>query len=346
MHECRIFETKPFLKKDPIFPLCALYKKPYSVVRAEPDGSIFSYHSPHSMNVYLSLRYSRLYLNWGFVEDENNLRLFEYNTEFPYTGTIVFSDFGARSFENGRLIEKETPGARTEPKFSDDILSLFSETETEFLIQTFCTPLKRIEKERQTYRENLSRFLHEQIPNKNKNLLFDETDIEKLHQYIYFDNIYVEDEYETVLDILIELAENTFKLAQETFKNTMPKKCTYHAYKAFIKEERRALRRRLHDTFSRLELNSLLKFWSDYAETDHPVPIPDKQKIDLLTLFNLVSSYGNPPCMSHYHRHKHLQKFLADNVHSCRKFTNDGTYANGDDCPGLPREDFEEFYIE
>jgi len=83
MHECRFYETSPFLKEDPSFPLHAMYKKPYSFVRVEPDGSIFSYHSPHSMNVYLTLRYSQLYLNWGFVEEENNLRLFEYNTEFP-----------------------------------------------------------------------------------------------------------------------------------------------------------------------------------------------------------------------------------------------------------------------
>lgn len=97
MHECRIYETKPFLKKDPSFPLRAFYKKPFSVVRAEPDGSIFSYHSPHSMNVYLSLRYSRLYLNWGFVEDENNLRLFEYNTEFPLRTHLHISHLRRKS---------------------------------------------------------------------------------------------------------------------------------------------------------------------------------------------------------------------------------------------------------
>lgn len=301
MPEYRIFRTKPFLKEDPVFPLHELYKKPYSVLRAELDGSIFSYHSPHSMNVYLTLRCSRLYLNWGFVEDENSLRLFEYNTEFPYTGTIVCSDFGTCSFENGRLIEPEKTEAHTEPTFSADILSAIPETDMESLIQAFCTPLKRIETERQLYIENLSRFLHEQIPNKNKNLLSDERDIEKLHQYIYFDNIYVEDEYETVFDILAKLAENTFKIAQETFKNTVPKrKCNYHFYKLFLKEKRRALRRQLYSTFSRSELNSLLKFWSDYAETDRSVPAPDERKIDLLTLLNLTSSYTTPPHISRH----------------------------------------------
>lgn len=55
--------------------------------------------------------------------------------------------------------------------------------------------------------ENLSRFLHAQIPYKNQNLMFDETDIEKLHEYVYFDTIYIEDEYETVAAVLIEIAK-------------------------------------------------------------------------------------------------------------------------------------------
>jgi|GEM_PF-3449302 len=304
MHECRIYETKPFLKKDPSFPLHALYKKPFSVVRAEPDGSIFSYHSPHSMNVYLSLRYSRLYLNWGFVEDENNLRLFEYNTEFPYTGTIACSDFGACSFEKGRLIEKEST-VRTEPKLSDDIISLFSKTDTELFIHAFCSRLKRVEKGRQGYMENLSRFLHEQIPHKNQNLPADETDIEKLHQYIYFDNIYVEDEYETAADMLIDLVE-------ETYEYTVQEECDSRSYDFFMKKERRDLRRRLHNAFSRSELNSLLNFCLDYAETDNSVLIPDKQKIDLLTLLHLAHSYRKPRRIHHHHRRRHLQAYLED----------------------------------
>lgn len=147
MHECRNYETSPFLKEDPCFPLCSLYKKPYSALRVEPNGSIYSYHSPHSMNVFLTLRYSRLYLNWGFVEEENNLRLFEYNTEFPYTGTIVCSDFGACIFENGRLIEKENPEVHIAPKRSADTVSLPSKEDAELFIHAFCSHLIRIEKE-------------------------------------------------------------------------------------------------------------------------------------------------------------------------------------------------------
>ena len=37
--------------------------------------------------------------------------------------------------------------------------------------------------------------------------MFDETDIEKLHEYVYFDTIYIEDEYETVAAVLIEIAK-------------------------------------------------------------------------------------------------------------------------------------------
>ena len=50
-----------------------------------------------SFNVYLSLRYSRLYLNRGFVEDENNLRLFEYNTEFPLRTHLHISHLRRKS---------------------------------------------------------------------------------------------------------------------------------------------------------------------------------------------------------------------------------------------------------
>jgi len=206
------------------------------------------------------------------------------------------------------LTEKESPDVHTSPKLSADILSLISKTDMELFIHAFCSRLKRVENERRVYMERLSHFLHEQIPNKNQNLMVDEIDVEKLHKYIYFDNIYVEDEYGTVFAILTEVAK-------ENFEKTAPKEVVFHFHDFFTDEERRAFRKQLHNTFNRQELTSILKFWSDYEETNDISLISDEQKINLLTLLNLAPSYSKTsqsPRMTYHHRRKRLRDYLDD----------------------------------
>ena len=288
MPEDRIYESTPHLKESPDFPLHALYKEPTTVVRVEPDGSIFSHRSSHELHVYLTLRYDRLYLNWCFYEEDDHLRLFEYNTEFPYTGTIVFSDFGARSFENGHLTEKDTPEVRDTLIPSPETLALISDKDMEFLIRKFYSHLNAIEKRRQSYAENLSAFLHTKIPQKNQGVLSDEIDIEQLHRHVYFDTIYVEDEYETVLAILIGMAK-------EIYENTVSKEYASHFDAFFTSKKRRALQRRLRNAFSRRTLRSMIQSHADPITEEDASSMTEEQKIEFLSLLHLIPLYPDRP---------------------------------------------------
>ena len=209
MYEMYLGRSTPTLFKDKSFPLKDEIKSYGRVLRVEPDGTIFSYTSPDSLNVYLVIEYGQLYLKWAFSGDKDGMRFYEYNMKFPYTGT-----FNGLEFREGNLVETRkkydkkcfegqtyTPIRKEE--FNDEIIETF--------VLEFCAFLREKYNELKNYHDELSSLFYKHIPEENNNLLKDEVIRERIHKYMYHSRLLYCNEYEIIRKAMLHFSQVWFE---------------------------------------------------------------------------------------------------------------------------------------